>query len=70
MDDKELYKLARAGDPECIPGLLSMISHAALEILRLEGERDALKAKRYRLVNRTLADFMGTYRGYAKTKRV
>lgn len=36
MTDKELYELAKAGHPDCIPGLLNMITEAAMEILRLE----------------------------------
>lgn len=36
MSHVELYRLARAGDPACIEGLLDLITQAALEILRLE----------------------------------
>jgi hypothetical protein len=51
VSHKELYELARAGNPESIPGLLDMITLAAMEILRLEGERDiALLAPRDALV--------------------
>jgi hypothetical protein len=32
----ELYRLAKAGDPACIEGLLDLITEGALEILRLE----------------------------------
>lgn len=40
MTDKELYDLARAGHPDCIPGLLAMITSAAMEILRLEAQQE------------------------------
>lgn len=45
MDDKELYKLAKAGDPAAIPGLLNMITQGALEILRLQNSVDVWKNK-------------------------
>lgn len=40
MDNKELYALAKSGDPVCIPGLLELITNAALEIMKLQSERD------------------------------
>lgn len=45
LSDSEAYVLAKQLDPKCIPHLMKLIQFSAIEILRLEAERDkALQA--------------------------
>lgn len=69
MDDKELYELAKAGHPDCIPGLMQMITFAAIEILRLEGERDKLKARITLTANKQFHEFVKNYTSYSRRSK-